>query len=214
MTSGRPPRRLPPWRRSSARPGAAASAEGPGRSGLGDFCGGPCCTVTRGPPVAVTGAPGQGQMRRRRPGVTAAATTAVFATGCTLGVATAAPTTAAFATGARTTPTRPTRAALSTISCSSRFERLIGLERGDDRLDRDPPVGHQLATGASGGGREGSRPEVLVHEDPGDAAGTHRHGQLLDVVHGQQLGELSFDRHEVAEVAEIGELHRIHGAGL
>src|SRR5207249_4501695 len=51
------------------------------------------------------------QIRRLLPGVTAAATTAVFATGDGPGV-TAAATTAAFATGAPTTPTLPTRAAL------------------------------------------------------------------------------------------------------
>ncbi len=48
---------------------------------------------------------------RRRPGVTAAATTAVFAIGAGPGV-TALATTAVFATGAPMTPTRPTRAGL------------------------------------------------------------------------------------------------------
>jgi len=55
-----------------------------------------------------------GQMRRLptpRPGVTAAATTAVFATGEGPGV-TALATTAVFATGWPMTPTRPTRAGL------------------------------------------------------------------------------------------------------
>src|SRR5881227_3290295 len=46
--------------------------------------------------------------RRRRPGVTAAATTAVFATGARPGV-TARAKTAVFAIGARMTPTVPTR---------------------------------------------------------------------------------------------------------
>src|SRR5215218_2651634 len=61
------------------------------------------------------------QMRRRRPGrpgVTAAATTAVFATGAGPGVtalATTAVRAAVLATGAPTTPTLPTRAALSGI---------------------------------------------------------------------------------------------------
>src|SRR4051795_7858056 len=152
-------------------------------------------------------------MRRRRPGVTAAATTAVFATGCPPGLATAAPTTAALATGARTTPTRPTRAARN-ISCSSRLEGVIGLERGDDRLDRDAPVGDQLAARAPGGGCEGRGPEVLVHEDPGDASRAHRHGELLDIVGGEQLRELAFDRHQVPEVAEISQLHGVHRARL
>ena len=52
--------------------------------------------------------------RRRRPGVTAAATTAVFATGEGSGV-TAFATTAVFATGWPMTPTLPTRARLSGI---------------------------------------------------------------------------------------------------
>src|SRR6478752_3026088 len=51
---------------------------------------------------------------RRRPGVTAAPTTAAFATGDGPGV-TAAPTTAAFATGERPGPiAEPTTAALAT----------------------------------------------------------------------------------------------------
>jgi hypothetical protein len=59
------------------------------------------------------------QIRRLLPGVTAAATTAVFATGDGPGV-TAAATTAVLATGARTTPTLPTRVGLIGISGSSR----------------------------------------------------------------------------------------------
>src|SRR4051794_15915394 len=55
-----------------------------------------------------------GQIRRRRPGVTAAATTAVFATGAGPGV-TAFATTAVLATGWPMTPTLPTRAALRGI---------------------------------------------------------------------------------------------------
>ena len=57
----------------------------------------------------------RGQIRRRPTlGLTAAATTAVFATGAGPGV-TAAATTAVFATGARMTPTLPTRVGLSGI---------------------------------------------------------------------------------------------------
>src|SRR3954454_1873578 len=100
------------------------------------------------------------QMRRRRwprprptprPGVTAAATTAVFATGEGPGL-TALATTAVLATGWPITPTRPTRPRLSGISVSfgGRADRL-GLDRGDDRLDRDPPVGDELASRASRG---------------------------------------------------------------
>src|SRR5436305_14643455 len=86
------------------------------------------------------------QMRRRRrprPGVTAAATTAVFATGEGPGE-TALATTAVFATGWPITPTLPTRAALSGISVSFSCSCFIGLDRGDDRLNRNPPVRDQL----------------------------------------------------------------------
>src|SRR5215213_883476 len=64
--------------------------------------------------VSVSATPVRDQIRRRRPGrpgVAAAATTAVLATGEGAGV-TALATTAVFATGAPMTPTRPTRARL------------------------------------------------------------------------------------------------------
>src|SRR3954471_21521032 len=101
-------------------------------------------------------------MRRRpRPGVTAAPTTAALATGACTGDATAAVTTAALATGAPTTPTRPTRAALS-LSGSCLREGLGGLERGDDRLDRNAPVRDELASGAAVCRGDLRRPQVLV----------------------------------------------------
>src|SRR6186713_3385802 len=97
---------------------------------------------------------------RRRPGVTAAPTTAAFATGdrpgptaapTTAALATgdgpgpmAAPTTAAFATGPPMTPT-PRRPGPSGMSDSLRFEGRVGFDRGDDGLDRDPAVGDELA---------------------------------------------------------------------
>src|SRR5882757_2682531 len=120
-------------------------------------------------------------MRRRRiprPGVTAAATTAVFATGEGPGV-TALATTAVFATGWPMTPTRPTRAALSGISNSFGSEFAIGLDGGDDRLDRDPSVRDELAARTPRGGRERRRPEVLEDEDAGDAARLHGCGKVL-----------------------------------
>ena len=125
-------------------------------------------------------------MRRRRtprPGVTAAATTAVFATGDRPGL-TAEATTAVFATGWPMTPTRPTRAALSGISVSFRRRaHEIGLDRGDDGLERDPSVGDELASRASRGGCEWRGPEVLVDEHTGGAAGFHRGGEMDDVDH-------------------------------
>src|SRR5436309_15740234 len=105
-------------------------------------------------------------MRRRtpRPGVTAAATTAVFATGEGPGV-TAAATTAVFATGAPITPTLPTRAALTGISASLGYKCFVGLDRGDDCLNRDPTGGDQLAAGATRSRCERRRPEVLPDAD-------------------------------------------------
>src|SRR6478672_4575839 len=105
-------------------------------------------------------------MRRRRPGlpgVTAAATTAVFATGAGPGV-TALATTAVFATGCPMTPTRPTRPGPSGISVSFRRVRLVGLDRGDDGLDRNPSSRDQLATGPPRCGCERGGPEVLPDE--------------------------------------------------
>jgi hypothetical protein len=69
------------------------------------------------------------QMRRRRPrpGVTAAATTAVLATGARPGV-TALATTAVLATGRPTTPRRPRRAALIGMSGSFIACVFIGLD--------------------------------------------------------------------------------------
>src|SRR4051812_35806140 len=133
-------------------------------------------------------------MRRRtpRPGVTAAATTAVFATGDGPGD-TALATTAVFATGWPITPTLPTRAALSGISGSFGFGGVIGLDGGDDRLDRDPSVGDQLSAGTSCGGRERRRPQVLPDEDAGGAAGIHRRREVFDVVFGQQFGQLRLE---------------------
>src|SRR6478609_12118821 len=98
-------------------------------------------------------------MRRRtpRPGVTAAATTAVFAIGDGPGV-TAAATTAVLATGAPMTPTRPTRAGLRGISDSFGRHGFVGLDGGDDGLDRDASVRNQLAAGAPGGRRERGGP--------------------------------------------------------
>src|SRR3954447_23946760 len=105
-------------------------------------------------------------MRRRptpRPGVTAAATTAVLAMGDGPGV-TAAATTAAFATGAPMTPTLPMRAGLMGISGSYGRRCFVGLDRGDDGLDRNSSVGDQLASRTPCCGSERRSPEVLPDE--------------------------------------------------
>src|SRR6478735_6264520 len=134
-------------------------------------------------------------MRRRRPtlpGVTAAATTAVFATGDGPGE-TALATTAVFATGWPMTPTLPTRAALSGISVSFARRCIIGLDRGDDRLNGNPSVRDQLTAGTARRRCERCRPQVLPDEHAGRAAGVHGSGQVLDVVRGQELGQLGLD---------------------
>src|SRR5215207_8339404 len=120
-------------------------------------------------------------MRRRRrtprPGVTAAATTAVFATGAGPGV-TALATTAVFATGWPMTPTLPTRAGLIGISGSYCRGCCIGLDRGDDRLNGNPSVGDQLAARSPGRGGERGGPEVLPDEHASSASRLHRRGQV------------------------------------
>src|SRR4051812_5455026 len=141
-------------------------------------------------------------MRRRRPGVTAAPTTAAFATGdgpgltaapTTAAFATgdgpglmAAPTTAAFATGAPTTPTRPLRPGRRGTSDSLRFELGVSFDGGEDGLDRDAAVGDQLATRVAGGRRERRRPRVLVDQHPRDAPGVHGRGEVVDVLLGEE----------------------------
>src|SRR3954467_11538997 len=118
--------------------------------------------------------------RRPRPGVTAAATTAVFATGAGPGV-TAFATTAVLATGWPMTPTLPTRAALSGMSVSVGRRCFIGLDRGDDRLNRNPSVGDQLPAGTPGGGCERCCPQVLPDQHSGRATRLHGRSEVLDV---------------------------------
>src|SRR6478752_7053700 len=126
-------------------------------------------------------------MRRRRPGVTAAPTTAALATGERPGLTaapttaafatgdgpgpTAAPTTAALATGAPTTPTRPTRPGRSGTSNSLGLELGVGFDGGNDGLDRNAPIGDQLAAGVASGGGERRGPDVLVDQHAGNACG-------------------------------------------
>src|SRR5213078_4470836 len=121
-----------------------------------------------------------------RPGVTAAATTAVLATGAGPGV-TALATTAVFATGWPMTPTLPTRAALRGISFSFGRGCFIGLDRGDDRLNRNPSVGDQLATRASRRRCKWYSPQVLPDEHSGRAPRLHGSREVLDVLLAQQI---------------------------
>src|SRR3954466_6442310 len=133
-------------------------------------------------------------MRRRptRPGVTAAATTAVFAIGDGPGE-TALATTAVFATGWPMTPTLPTRAALRGMSVSFACSCFIRLDGGDDRLNGDASVGDQLTTRTARRRREWRSPEVLPDEHAGSAPRLHRSGEVCNVFEGQQLGQLRFE---------------------
>src|SRR6185312_7832541 len=152
-------------------------------------------------------------MRRRRPalpGVTAAATTAVFATGEGPGE-TALATTAVFATGWPMTPTLPTRAALSGISVSSGRSCVIRLDGRDDRLNGNPSVRDQLTTRATRRRCERRRPQVLPDQDAGSAPRLHGGSEVQDIVRGQQFGQLGFDLLQRTEVFDIGELHRLDG---
>src|ERR1043166_771916 len=116
--------------------------------------------------------PRQIRRRRPRPGVTAAATTAVLATGAGPGL-TAVATTAVFATGWPMTPTLPTRAALSGISVSFGRGCFIRLDRGDDRLNGNPSVRDQLTARTTRRRCERRRPQVLPDQDSCSTSGLH-----------------------------------------
>src|SRR5436853_2760673 len=154
-------------------------------------------------------------MRRRptRPGVTAAATTAVFATGDGPGE-TALATTAVFATGWPMTPTLPTRAALRGMSVSFACSCFIRLDGGDDRLNGNASVGDQLATRTARRRRERRRPQVLPDEHARGAAGFHGRGKMNDVVRGQELGQLGLDGLQRSKVGDVGKLPGVDGTVL
>src|SRR3954452_21024391 len=154
-------------------------------------------------------------MRRRptRPGVTAAATTAVFATGDGLGV-TALATTAVFATGWPMTPTLPTRAALRGMSDSFGCGGFICFDRGDDRLNGDPSVGDQLATRTSRCRCEWRGPQVFPDEHSGGAAGLHGICEVLNVFLRQQFRQLGLERLKLSQLLDVGKLHGIDGSVL
>src|SRR3954463_8226247 len=133
-------------------------------------------------------------MRRRPalPGVTAAATTAVFATGEGPGE-TALATTAVFATGWPMTPTLPTRAALRGMSVSFACSCFIRFDGGDDRGNGNPPVRDQLPTRTARRRCKRRRPQVLPDEHARSAARLHGIGEMNDVVRRQELGELGLN---------------------
>src|SRR3954470_7656638 len=104
------------------------------------------------------------------------------------------------------TPTLPTRAARTGMSASDLLELAVGLDGGDDGLDRDAPVGDELPTGAASGRRERRRPDVLVDEHSCDAARLHGGRQVHDVLRGEQLGELRLQRLERSELLDVPQL--------
>src|SRR6476661_4443130 len=122
----------------------------------------------------MAGPQGSEWQKRRRPGVTAAATTAVLAIGAGPGCETAAPTTAALATGAGpgletaapTTAALPRRDARSGMSDSSGCGGcLVGFHGRDDGLDRDPALGHELSASVANRRCEARGPEILEDKD-------------------------------------------------
>src|SRR5437762_4545117 len=152
-------------------------------------------------------------MRRRRPalpGVTAAATTAVLATGEGPGE-TALATTAVFATGWPMTPTLPTRAALSGISVSFARSCVIGLDRGDDRLNGNPSVRDQLTTRTARRRCKRRCPQVLPDQHSCSTSRLHRGGELHDIVGGQELRQLRLYLLQRTEVLDLRELLRVDG---
>ncbi len=68
----------------------------------------------------------------------------------------------------------------------------IGLD-GDDRLNRDPSGGDQLATRPPSRRREWRSPQVLPDEHPGSASRVHGSREVLDVFLCQELRQLSLD---------------------
>src|SRR3954451_13259866 len=91
------------------------------------------------------------------------------------------------------------------------FGRVVGLDRGDDRLDRDPSVRGELTAGPPGGGGEGGGPQVLPDEDSGRAPRVHGGGEVHDVVGCQQLGEFRLENFELAELRNVRELDSLDG---
>ena len=97
------------------------------------------------------------------------------------------------------TPLRPGPSGMSGSCCGEGGFGLVRLDGGDDGLDGDPAVGDQLTAGAAH--RRGKRrgPQVLVHEDGGDAPGLHRGGEVLDVLLGERLRELCLETGKLAQ---------------
>jgi hypothetical protein len=89
---------------------------------------------------------------------------------------------------------------------------LVGLERGDDGLDRDAAGGDELAAGATSRGRERCGPRVLPDQNPGGAVGLHRRGEVLDVFLGEELSELGLDGRQFVDLVEIVDLEGLDRA--
>src|SRR6476660_1628633 len=125
------------------------------------------------------------------------------------------PTAAAVRPTGPSTPRRPMRRAasmsVSLFLIGGLVERHVGLQRGDQRLDRNPAVGHQLAAGPADRGGERCGPEVLVHQQRGARTGFERVGDARDVLLAEQVGELTFQFTDLAQRPGVGiaELERL-----
>src|SRR4029453_9928713 len=141
------------------------------------------CRRARGPP--------RGAMRRLTPWETTAAV----------------PTTAAVrATGRPITPRRATRAGRRGMSDSLTLRRELGLQRGHDRLDRDPPAGDELPAGPPSGRGERGGTGVLPDDPARGAAVVHGLGQVSDALRGENLGHLGLQHPQLVERLQVVQL--------
>src|SRR3954451_10465903 len=109
------------------------------------------------------------------------------------------------------TPTLPTRARRRGMSVSFGRGLFLGLDRGEDCLNRNSSVGDELPTRAPRRGGEWRRPQVFPNQHPGSASWVHGGGQMRDVFLGQQLRQLRLELLEGTKVTDVGKFHRIHG---
>src|SRR5271165_6380298 len=120
----------------------------------------------------------------------------------------AVPTTAAVrATGAPMTPRRAARAGRSGTSTS--FGRLVGFERGEQGLDRNPPVGNELAARAAGGGGKRCRPGVFPDQHPRRRPRFHGGSEVHEVLGGEYLGEVGLCLAQLIDLLEVFDLHAL-----
>ena len=114
---------------------------------------------------------------------------------------TALATTAVFATGWPMTPTLPTRAARNGILGSFGCRYVIGLDRGDDRLDGDASVRDQLTARTPGCWCKGRRPDRSRRSGrlPCCRHPSRLRGGMDDVVRSKELDNDIVDGAELVE---------------